>query len=131
MDTGDFTDLPSLPTPMYGAACGVVPAANGGKDIVVLGGYYTDAMNIYDNALGAWRPGPFFPDKDIQFPAYLPYGDSFIVFGGFSGDGSSIPSPEVYLYNYEVEDWEKIAEMEIGRGSFGYAYVGDDSVPCS
>ncbi len=123
VDTGDFTDLPSLPTSMYGAACGVVPAANGGKDIVVLGGSY---VYIYYNALGAWHPGPPLPVDQISYPAYLPYGDSFIVFGGNSAGGLD----DVFLYNYVEKEWDKIAEMEVGRAFFGYAYVSKDSVPC-
>ncbi len=110
-----------------GVACGVVPAPNGRKDIVVLGGN-TNATDIYDNDLGIWRSGPPLPVDEIQYPAYLPYGDSFIVFGGYSYSAGY--SADVFLYNYVEEEWEKIAEMEVGREYFGYAYVSKDSVPC-
>ncbi len=128
MDTGYFTDLPNMPNIRdYGVACGVVPAPNGRKDIVVLGGS-RNATDIYDNDLGNWRPGPPLPVDQIQYPAYLPYGDSFIVFGGISYTAGGLA--DVFLYNYVEEEWEKIAQMEVGRAFFGYAYVSKDSVPC-
>ena len=127
VDTGEFTDLPSMPSSKTnGIACGVVPSPNGGTDYVVAGG--GDGVEIYNTVLGAWRPGTSLPEA-IQYPAYLPYGDSFIVFGGFDSSGTD-PIETVYLYNIDRGTWDIIAELRIGREDFGYAYVSEDNLDC-
>ena len=37
----------------------------------------------------------------------------------------------MYKYNAEAEDWVVIANMEIGRQDFGYAYVDPDVLICN
>ncbi len=101
VDTGDTEILPSLPTPRpSGPGCGVVGDGSGGYDIVVAGA--ENAMvDIYNTRTGAWRPGkkiiketngfifnmsspgPDFPDDQVEYLSYLPYKDSFILFGGY------------------------------------------------
>ena len=37
----------------------------------------------------------------------------------------------MYKYDVETEDWEVIANLEIGREDCGYAYVDPDVLVCN
>ncbi len=58
--------------------CGVAPADDGSPLLVAAGGYYfgtvTEAVEVLDPALGAWRPGPALP-RPLENAASVPYGD--------------------------------------------------------
>ena len=55
-------------------------------------------------------PGPTFPLESFRWPAYLPYGESFVVFGGknltdWLGDA--------FLYDPESDQgWTKVADIQ-------------------
>ena len=59
-------------------------------------------------ATGTWRPGPPLPEL-LHYPAYLPYRDSFIVFGGFVE--ATKPSTDVWYYDYEDKEWDLIGQV--------------------
>ncbi len=52
--------------------------------------FWSWQVYIFNPETGAWRPGPTFPQLRT-YPSYLPYGDSFVVFGGINADGGMIP----------------------------------------
>ncbi len=63
---------------------------------------------IFNMATDTWRPGPPLPER-LYYPAYLPYENSFIVFGGFV-DGS-FASTNIWFFNYEEEEWDVIGQV--------------------
>ncbi len=62
---------------------------------------------IYNTDSGTWRDGPPLPEI-VNYPAYLPYGDSFIIFGGYV---SSSPSTNIWYYDYEGFGWDLIGNV--------------------
>ncbi len=76
-------------------------------------------------------PGPFFP-VPLTYAQHIPYGDSFLVLGGFEDEASpDVFYDSVYEYDPVAEDWvERPERMKDPRQQFGLVFVDREVVGC-
>ena len=83
-------------------ACGkVINPATGKEEVVVTGGRDVGGPSsstvIYTVEDDTWRQGTPLP-KTLEDPASLPYGDSFLILGGYDGTGQTFCQAHKSIY---------------------------------
>ncbi len=127
--TGEVSQLPSMPTPREGFACGLVNTDESGPLVVVASG---DTADILDLESAIWRPGPPLP-KYIIHQKSAQLGNSFVSIGGMDKKGSGrVVYGDIYYFDPDSFDWIKMdQELSVLRHDFAIVGVPDDQVQCS
>ena len=113
--TGNFTQIANMAHSRLGHACGLIQSNNSGPEIVVAGGSQVGLLvEILSLSTMEWREGPNLP-KDIEFPASVPFGNSFLIIGG-SNTGEYGFYDSIYEYGVEGGNWierpEKLSQAK-------------------
>ena len=101
---------------------GLVVHSNGTKEIVVVAGLVSNATQILDIDTLTWRMGGDFPGGSLYDGSSIPYGNTFLVVGGYI----SGPGYQKSIWEYEVDtgNWKKLDQvMMIARETFAATLV--------
>ena len=107
---------------------GLVTHANGSVEVVVITAYSTSKTQILNLGTLVWRYGPHDFPFPLGYAASVPYGNTFIVIGGYNG---SIDQDAIYQYEVDTGDWLLLPQhLATARRVFAATMVPDDLIHC-
>ena len=115
--------------PVKYTQAGLVVHSNGTKEIVVMGGISSSATQILDLDKLTWTMGGNFSDGKLYAGSSIPYGNTFLVVGGYIAG----PGEQNSIWEYEVDtgNWKKLdQEMMTERSNFAATLVHQNSYKC-
>ena len=135
-DSEEFsvTALPDLNEVREKPAVGAITHADGSVEIVVAGGVSLTSTKIFNFEGNLWRNGPELPvAKDLENPAAVQYGNTFIVLGGRDyglGDPDSIRDT-LFMFDPKNDDWIQLPQKLLSGRRYCAAFlVPDDFIQC-
>ncbi|CAM6054068.1 unnamed protein product [Sphagnum tenellum] len=130
IESETWTALPDTLLPVQRVQAGLITHPDGRLEIVVAAGSATNRTQIFSFDTYTWRLGPDFPTGRVYGGSSVPYGDTFLVVGGYVVGGSYQSS--IYSYHIETGSWLKMPqELAIARQLSAAFFVPDDYVNCT
>lgn len=125
-ETEKWNRLPDIPVYNDFFQAGFVQYPNGTRQLVVAGGLHTSFSYGLDLDTLQWTTLPLLP-QPISLGASVPYGDSFLIVGGFIQGGAE---KTVYTFDPQLEDWILLPQkLQIGREQTAAFLVPDTFFP--
>merc|ERR1719270_1595784 len=128
-----WSDLPDIPTEMFGHECSVIEDGNSGRgpEIVLFGSFASTDIYIYGVANSTWRKGAYLLSDTRYQASSISFEDVLAFAGGFSTQAGA-PKDSAVRYNITSDSWEDLSQkLEVGRAYATAIPVPDDLAGCS
>ena len=92
------------------------------------GGQNSKTSEIFDLATQTWRYGPDLPvSNQLYWGASVPYGDTFLIIGGYDYEYSD----SILSFDPTLDSWVELPQkLTQGRNKFAAFLAPDDFVTC-